>query len=230
MRTISGRSLSPLLFMVLVSFNALDARAAGFVKLCEIPSSVADPVRTELENQKAELTVERSSIKRIAEVSFTGYRTSEGEWIPAECKGLKAGSSKDIQCMATHQVLSTRQKSHNQDVKAFCDKVTAHASMARRFKRGKWIPGTSVSNVLGLCTTTWSCQPSSPIMRSSDSRRVSTGNRVTRGACQVTNDPESCGRCLSKEPSVLCEYCVEPKECSNPNLGWRTREALGCCE
>lgn len=104
------------------------------------------------------------------------------------------------------------------------------ASAKGNWSPGSWVRGISVANLAGLCTTTWSCQPSSSIMRSSDSRLLCTPNKVTRGACQVTKDPKSCGRCLSNAPSVLCEYCVEPNECSNPNLGWRSREALGCCE
>jgi hypothetical protein len=97
------------------------------------------------------------------------------------------------------------------------------------WSRGKWVRGDSVANVLGTCFTTWTCQPGSEIMRSSDSRLLSTGSLRTKGACQMTDDPESCGRCVSYEPATGCEYCVQPSECANASLGSRTREALGCC-
>ncbi|MCH7888435.1 MAG: hypothetical protein IIA00_04060 [Proteobacteria bacterium] len=116
MRTFSERSLSALLFMVLVSFSAPDARAAGFAKLCEIPSSVADPVRTELAHRRGQLTRERSVITR------------EGKAFNRACKAVIAGSSKDSRCKATLRDISAQQQSHNQDVKAFCDKVAAAAS------------------------------------------------------------------------------------------------------
>ncbi|MBI3544507.1 MAG: hypothetical protein HY075_14645 [Deltaproteobacteria bacterium] len=78
---------------------------------------------------------------------------------------------------------------------------------------GSWVRGTSVANVLGTCFTTWTCQPSSPIMRAPESKVVSTRAQRTKGACAITNDPESCGVCISYEPAARCEYCVAPQDC-----------------
>lgn len=94
---------------------------------------------------------------------------------------------------------------------------------------GKWKRGDSVANVLGTCFTAWRCGPGSEIVRSSDSRLLTTKAKRTSGSCQVTDNPEECGRCLSHPPEERCEYCVEPAACSDPNLGPRTREGLGCC-
>jgi len=97
------------------------------------------------------------------------------------------------------------------------------------WSRGQWVRGGSVANVLGTCFTSWTCQPRS-IMRSPDSRLLHTDSQRTAGACQATRDnPKKCGVCLSNEPEARCEYCVEPAQCADPNLGTRTREALGCC-
>jgi hypothetical protein len=97
------------------------------------------------------------------------------------------------------------------------------------WSRGQWVRGVSVANVLGTCFTTWTCQPRS-IVRSPDSGLLHADSQRTAGACQATPDnPKKCGVCLSNEPAAVCEYCVQPAECASPNLGSRTREALGCC-
>lgn len=94
---------------------------------------------------------------------------------------------------------------------------------------GQWVRGGSVANLLSTCFTSWTCQPRS-IMRSADSRLLHTDSQRTAGACQATRaNPKECGACLSNEPEARCEYCVEPAQCADPNLGSRTREALGCC-
>jgi hypothetical protein len=101
------------------------------------------------------------------------------------------------------------------------------------WKKGLWTAELATANVLGRCVTTWKCglPPGETIMRSQDSRLVATPNQNTRGACQMTDNPEECGRCVSEgEPATSCQYCVEPKECSNSTLGWRTRQTLGCCK
>lgn len=98
------------------------------------------------------------------------------------------------------------------------------------WSRGRWVRGASISNIVGLCSTTWTCRPGSDIMRSPDSQVLSTGSLRTRGACRaVINDPETCGTCVSYEPEARCEYCVQPSGCDNSSLGSRTREAMGCC-
>jgi hypothetical protein len=102
-------------------------------------------------------------------------------------------------------------------------------NLTTSWSAGRWVRGDSVANVAGGCFTTWACHPASQIMRSKESEILSTESKRTRGACQVTDNPEECGRCLSNEPEASCRYCVQSVGCSNPNLGFRTREAMGCC-
>jgi hypothetical protein len=99
------------------------------------------------------------------------------------------------------------------------------------WKRGEWTPDFATANILGGCVQTWKCTlpRGTTIMRSSDSHLVTTGKQNTRGACTVTDNPKSCGHCVAGEPAAICQYCVESAECSNASLGWRTRQALGCC-
>jgi hypothetical protein len=59
---------------------------------------------------------------------------------------------------------------------------------------------------------------------------ISTPRENTHGACQTTDIPTECGRWLANEPAASCRICVEPAECSNSSLGWRTRQKLQCCE
>jgi hypothetical protein len=95
---------------------------------------------------------------------------------------------------------------------------------------GSWVRGTSVANVTGTCFTNWSCHPAELIMTVPERKLVSTRAQRTKGTCAMNqSDPESCGVCLSNEPQARCEYCVEPRECGDSNLGTRSREVLGCC-
>jgi len=95
---------------------------------------------------------------------------------------------------------------------------------------GEWVPDFAVANVLGTCVQTWKCTiPSgASIMRSSDSRLITTAKQNTPGACAVTDNPKKCGTCVAPSPATTCKYCVEPLACSDSSLGWRTRQAL-CC-
>ena len=100
---------------------------------------------------------------------------------------------------------------------------------------GHWKPIGSQEVILppGGCYTTWTCQagsPDAPIMRSNDSQVLTTKSQRTKGTCGMTDNPKECGVCLgANEPMERCMYCVQPPGCSDPNLGTRTREAMGCC-
>ena len=97
------------------------------------------------------------------------------------------------------------------------------------WSRGEWVRGISVANVLGTCATTWTCQPGT-ILRSADSEVLHTDSQRTAGACRAdVSNPKKCAECLSYRPEASCEYCVQSAQCADPNLGSRTRQALGCC-
>lgn len=96
---------------------------------------------------------------------------------------------------------------------------------------GTWRRGGSVANVLGTCYSNWQCHPAAPILRGADSQLRSTPLERHQGACAAGADPETCGTCMpiSRPASASCQTCVEPKQCAQQSLGWRTRERLGCC-
>lgn len=100
------------------------------------------------------------------------------------------------------------------------------------WSKGQWEEDFAVSTVLGTCMQTWKCTipRGASIVRSPESRLVVTPKQSTPGICQNTNNPEECGRCAPHAyPAAACRYCVEPPECSNASLGWRSRQGLGCC-
>lgn len=96
---------------------------------------------------------------------------------------------------------------------------------------GTWRRGGSVANVLGTCYSNWSCHPTVPILRGADNKLRSTPLERHKGACSAGTNPKKCGTCMpiSRPSSDSCRTCVEPKQCGQRELGWRTREKLGCC-
>jgi hypothetical protein len=139
------------------------------------------------------------------------------------------------QCPQYSHVTKTVTQGNTIEVTCHCDDGyhNINGACAPSWTRGKWLPAMAVANVFSRCIITWKCGPApdTTLMRSSDSRLVTTPAQNTRGVCQITDNPKECGTCqpIGGEPAATCQYCVEPAECSNASLGWRTRQAL-CCE
>jgi hypothetical protein len=99
---------------------------------------------------------------------------------------------------------------------------------------GQWRRGTSVANVLGTCYTSWTCEAVGTSMYAAGSRRFAMPAQRRAGSCVISpSNPETCGACVGEAetpPAAACMTCIASPECDAPNLGWRTRQAMGCCD
>lgn len=99
---------------------------------------------------------------------------------------------------------------------------------------GQWKRGQTVATVVGTCFTAWMCTPNGTIMYARGSQRFAIPTQRRTGACVASrSNPKKCGTCIGEAetpPAEACTTCIAPPECKKPNLGWRTREAMGCCD
>jgi hypothetical protein len=115
------------------------------------------------------------------------------------------------------------------------DEIVSHPQCVRSpaWTPGRWRPGVSVANVLGACYTVWTCGSVGTKIYAPGSRRFAVPAQRVSGYCSVSPaNPKKCGVCSGADnaPAAACATCMAPPECNAPNLGWRTRQALGCCD
>ena len=97
---------------------------------------------------------------------------------------------------------------------------------------GRWERQPTVANVDGTCWSNWVCRSDGTGMYEAGSALMTTPLQRRTGRCQMTNNPRRCGRCTGEvvtPPTAACRTCRNPPACQDPNLGWRTREEMGCC-
>ena len=99
---------------------------------------------------------------------------------------------------------------------------------------GQWKRGQTIATDVGTCFTAWMCTPNGTSMHARRSQRFAIPTQRRTGFCAASrSDPTQCGTCVGAAetpPAQACMTCTAPPECKNPNLGWRTREAMGCCD
>lgn len=77
---------------------------------------------------------------------------------------------------------------------------------------GVWTPASNFAQLNVACTRVYTCGPVGDVMRSADTRLVTTPPQTVWGVCAAGGGAiDSCNVCLTNPPDEPCEWHIEPR-------------------